>query len=37
VELRDQEEAYERERKRLESLGEVELEPEAATAVGGGS
>jgi len=37
VELRDQEEAYERERKRLESLGDVELEPEAATAAGGGS
>jgi len=35
VELRDQEEAYERERKRLETLGDVQLEPEAATAVGG--
>ena len=35
VELRDQEEAYERERKRLETLGDVQLEPEAATAAGG--
>ncbi|HET6614244.1 MAG TPA: ATP-binding cassette domain-containing protein, partial [Dehalococcoidia bacterium] len=35
VELRDQEEAYERERQRLESLGEVRVESEAATAAGG--
>jgi ATP-binding cassette subfamily B protein len=35
VELRDQEEAYERERSRLESLGDVQVEPEAATAAGG--
>jgi ATP-binding cassette subfamily B protein len=36
VELRDQEEAYERERQRLETLGGVQVEPEAATAAGGG-
>jgi ATP-binding cassette subfamily B protein len=35
VELRDQEEAYERERDRLEKLGTVQVEPEAATAAGG--
>jgi len=35
VELRDQEEAFERERARLDALGDVQVEPEAATAAGG--